>query len=111
MDRLPETATRMGGRSEALHEGVHEGHVRTVAGTEGARRVTHQTRPTREGPTNSIRQFFAENPDEELTMADVMTKFDLKTFHARKVIGRLHSAGELVTVRKEGRVYFYGKAA
>lgn len=66
-------------------------------------------RPTREGPTNSIRQFFAENPDEELTMADVMTKFDLKTFHARKVIGRLRAAGELTILRKEGRICFYGR--
>lgn len=109
MDRISETAAGLGGRSEALHEVVHGGHIRTVAGAARKSRSPYR-QPNRVGPTNSIRQFFAENPDEELTMADVMTKFDLKTFHARKVIGRLHLAGELVTVRKEGRVYFYGKA-
>lgn len=110
MDRIPETAAGLGGRSEALHEGVHGGHVRTVAGSAG-KGSSAACRPNRAGPTNAIRKFFDDNPDEELSIEDVKVKFRLETFHARKVIGRLRAAGELTILRKEGRICFYGRAA
>lgn len=105
MDCLLETATRMGGRSEALHEGVHGGHVRTVAGSAG-KGGSAACRPNRAGPTNAVRKFFEANPDEELTTSDMRIKFDIDIQHADKVARRLCGMGELVCAKEGNRNVF-----
>lgn len=106
MDRIPETAAGLGGRSEALHEGVHGGHVRTVAGAAGARHIPYQPRPNRAGPTNRLRKFFEENPEEELTTSDMRIKFGVDIQHADKIARRLCGMGELVRIKEGNRNVF-----
>ncbi len=110
MDRISETAAGLGGRSEALHEVVHGGHIRTVAGAARKSRSPYR-QPNRAGPTSAIRKFFNDNPDEELTTRDFEVKFRLSSDHACKIINYLRLRGEVAVLRKEGKICFYGRAA
>ena len=63
-------------------------------------------RPNRVGPTNSIRRFFDNNPDEELSLDDVTIKFDISRKQAVEIMCRLRSQGE-ITARYEKRQPIY----
>ena len=111
MDCASESTAGLRGRGEALHEGVPGGHVGAVARTQvrcGGADVTR--RPNRAGPTNKLRQFFADNPDEELTTSDIRLKFDIDIQHADKVARRLCEMGELART-KDGNRNVYRRAA
>lgn len=45
-----------------------------------------------------VRSFFEANPDEELTYADIMAKFDLTHVEARKAVKQLRDRKQLETV-------------
>jgi len=52
---------------------------------------------------NRVLRFFIDNPDEELTLQDIMTKFDCTENYARVIISSLRSRGYVestVVVRK-----------
>jgi len=61
-------------------------------------------------PTNSVRTFFKNNPEEELTLKDMQIKYDLSYEHARVIARHLCERGELVEV-KLGRKNVYRRAA
>ena len=67
-------------------------------------------RPGRAGITNSIRQFFNDNPSEELTIAEMVVKFGYPREHVRQTAIRLRKLGEL-DARMEGRTKVYRRAA
>lgn len=51
--------------------------------------------PNKGGFRERLRQFFAANPDEELTRADIMTKFDVPASTVDSALKRMSEAGEL----------------
>ena len=61
-------------------------------------------------PTNSVRTFFKNNPEEERTLKDMQIKYDLSYEHARVIARHLCERGELVEV-KSGRKNVYRSAA
>ena len=48
--------------------------------------------------TQRVRQFFAENPDEELTYEDMAAKFDVPVNYCREVVRALKTKGEIESV-------------
>jgi hypothetical protein len=52
-------------------------------------------KPTRKGLRGKLLTFFAENPQEELTPADVIVKFDAHPRTVHNTLSRMAYAGEL----------------
>lgn len=50
------------------------------------------------GLGTKLREFFANNPDEELTYADALAKFECTYQNFRTTLSRLVASGELETV-------------
>lgn len=91
---------RSAGRSPAHDANLSSGHIRAVGRTfgEGAR-TAGPMRHRRIGPSNAIRDFFRQNPDEELTVGDIALKWGVTYNHATKLASRLRERGELESYR------------
>ncbi len=53
--------------------------------------------PNPDSLATRLRQFFIDNPDEELTYADIAIKFDVPQHSVATTIGRLRKQGRVET--------------